>query len=682
MEHYRRLGFADEVRAQGLPPDYPTDIAYFTRYTEHELARFSLPSARAATDMIKTHDRLVERGRTATPRLADVRRGRAAGGRPQACADRVDPPRLADEGIAQTPAAASRSRPSAMTAASAARCAPPMPSAPTAAAAPRARRWASAIVGEGAARCAISWAGRCLAIHFRSREALRRSSRIARAWMYWTVNRDRRASMAASTAATSSTFHTQLKAGESRRRHFRRAGQGDVPARARPRRSTIEIIARSSWNAGYTLVAEQFQRGRIFLGGDAAHLFTPTGGLGYNTAVEDAVNLGWKLAAVLKGWGGPALLDSYEIERQALAQAQHRLCARLCRLARPVRAADGDSRTTAPPARRHASAAGDHLNAHARAEFNIPGITFGGRYDGSPIVIADGTAPPPDSANTYVADRLPRRPRAASLARRRPLALRHASASSSRCCGLAPTRRRRQRRSQAAAKALNLPLSIVRFASDEARDLYQADLGADPARPDRGLARPFDRGRRPRAAQSRRTLNARRGLPARRTMSGPGHPGEAAQHGLAAAPKVFRSRLGLVDGACGADPILKLDGRIDRAERQPAADAGPPRHPGRASVRCTSHGRTLSVRRRSTGRPHRSQARSSSRSANLLGAGKWFPVRPPANHRHLLKEKSSRSRPPSRLSAIGQMWLTRVKSRAANTLSTALCESDASVKEF
>src|SRR5262252_7309162 len=54
MEHYRRLGFADKIRAQGLPPDYPTDIAYFTRYTRHELARFSLPSARAAREMVKT----------------------------------------------------------------------------------------------------------------------------------------------------------------------------------------------------------------------------------------------------------------------------------------------------------------------------------------------------------------------------------------------------------------------------------------------------------------------------------------------------------------------------------------------------------------------------------------------------------------------------------------------------
>ena len=46
MEHYRRLGFADEVRALGMPADFPTDIAYFTRFARHELARFSLPSAR------------------------------------------------------------------------------------------------------------------------------------------------------------------------------------------------------------------------------------------------------------------------------------------------------------------------------------------------------------------------------------------------------------------------------------------------------------------------------------------------------------------------------------------------------------------------------------------------------------------------------------------------------------
>jgi 2-polyprenyl-6-methoxyphenol hydroxylase-like FAD-dependent oxidoreductase len=54
MEHYRRLGFVEKVRARGLPPDYPTDIAYFSRYTKYELARFSLPSARQARDIVKT----------------------------------------------------------------------------------------------------------------------------------------------------------------------------------------------------------------------------------------------------------------------------------------------------------------------------------------------------------------------------------------------------------------------------------------------------------------------------------------------------------------------------------------------------------------------------------------------------------------------------------------------------
>src|SRR5206468_10732950 len=48
MEHFRRLGFAGEIRALGLPPDFPTDIAYFTRYAQHELARFKLPSSREA----------------------------------------------------------------------------------------------------------------------------------------------------------------------------------------------------------------------------------------------------------------------------------------------------------------------------------------------------------------------------------------------------------------------------------------------------------------------------------------------------------------------------------------------------------------------------------------------------------------------------------------------------------
>ena len=54
MEHFRRLGFADEIRGMGLPDDYPTDIGYFTRYTKYELGRFRLPSARDAQRLVRT----------------------------------------------------------------------------------------------------------------------------------------------------------------------------------------------------------------------------------------------------------------------------------------------------------------------------------------------------------------------------------------------------------------------------------------------------------------------------------------------------------------------------------------------------------------------------------------------------------------------------------------------------
>jgi 2-polyprenyl-6-methoxyphenol hydroxylase-like FAD-dependent oxidoreductase len=74
----------------------------------------------------------------------------------------------------------------------------------------------------------------------------------------------------------------------------------------------IEFLGHKPWTAGQALVADRFGAGRIVLAGDAVHLFTPTGGFGMNTGVDDAANLGWKIAALIGGWGGPNLLSSYE----------------------------------------------------------------------------------------------------------------------------------------------------------------------------------------------------------------------------------------------------------------------------------------------------------------------------------------------------------------------------------
>jgi 2-polyprenyl-6-methoxyphenol hydroxylase-like FAD-dependent oxidoreductase len=146
----------------------------------------------------------------------------------------------------------------------------------------------------------------------------------------------------------------------------------------------IEVLSMVTWTAGHALVAESFQQGRVFLGGDAVHLFTPTGGLGYNTAVEDAVNLGWKLAHVVQGRAPESLLATYELERKPLAQrntayAKHFADSVGLFPATPELEAD------APAGMQSRQAASEYLNAHVRLEFNIPGVTFGARYDGSPI---------------------------------------------------------------------------------------------------------------------------------------------------------------------------------------------------------------------------------------------------------------------------------------------------------
>src|SRR5690606_32422625 len=67
-------------------------------------------------------------------------------------------------------------------------------------------------------------------------------------------------------------------------------------------------------------MAASFGRGRVLLAGDAAHCSPPNGGFGMNTGIADVMNLGWKLHAVLSGWGGPDLISSYALERRPIAQ--------------------------------------------------------------------------------------------------------------------------------------------------------------------------------------------------------------------------------------------------------------------------------------------------------------------------------------------------------------------------
>ena len=485
MEHYRRLGFADKMRAQGLPGGLSDRHRLF--HALHRARAGALQPAVGAQARTTGQDACPARGarpncRTACSQIfvEDVLRREAArcpsvdlryGWRMTAIERRRR--RIVDR-------RARRRRRAAQA------CAPPTlvgadgPRSPV-------RKALGIELRRRKRRVRDFMGGRMFAIYFRSAGSLRRTSRTRKAWMYWTVNRDRRAFMAAVNGRDEFAFHTQLKPGETAERHLRRASARRCSSRRSARRSTSSSSRAPTWNAGYTLVAERFRRGRVFLGGDAAHLFTPTGGLGYNTAVEDAVNLGWKLAAVLKGWGGPALLDSYETERQALARAQHRVCARLCGFGRPVRAAAGDRGRQRRRAKPRASAPAPTSTTTRALEFNIPGITFGGRYDGSPIVVSDGTAPPPDAPTSTSPPPAPADARRISGS---PMAARSTtrSASNSRCCGSvrAPPIRRRSR---AAAQVQACRSRLFDVPSGRRARSLPGRSGADPAGPDRGLAR-------------------------------------------------------------------------------------------------------------------------------------------------------------------------------------------------
>jgi 2-polyprenyl-6-methoxyphenol hydroxylase-like FAD-dependent oxidoreductase len=148
------------------------------------------------------------------------------------------------------------------------------------------------------------------------------------------------------------------------------------------------------------MVAESFGKGRVFIAGDAVHLMSPTGGFGMNTGIQDAVDLSWKIDACLAGWGGPHLLESYEPERKPVGQRNVAEASRnLGRMRSPGKnAALLDDTPEGAALRREI---GRDFAAAMTHEWHTLGIHLGYRYDGSPIVVPDGTPPPPLEEMTY-----------------------------------------------------------------------------------------------------------------------------------------------------------------------------------------------------------------------------------------------------------------------------------------
>jgi 2-polyprenyl-6-methoxyphenol hydroxylase-like FAD-dependent oxidoreductase len=473
MEHYRRLGFADEIRALGLPPDHPTDIVYFTRFAGYELARLELPTAAEAVRKVKemsgswsaaelphrVSQKFVEQAlkrHAERWKTNDVRYGWVL-------------EEFADTGEAIEAVVR------------------PVNGEP------RQVRARYLVGADGARsmvrrRLGIEWSGlaavprffmggKMFAVYMLA-PALRAAMPHRLGWMHVVVNHERRGFMMPVDGRSEFVFHAALHPAEDAE-GWRAEDARRVFAQAFGKEIPIEVLSACTWTAGHSLVAQRMQQGRVFIAGDAAHLFTPTGGLGYNTAVEDAVNLGWKLAHVLRATAGEGLLESYELERKPAAERNTGYARRF---------ADSVGLYPAGPELEEAGPRGDaaravasaHLNAHARLEFNIPGVTFGTRYDGSPVIVPDGTAPPPDEPNRYVPSACPggRAPHA-WLPDGRSLFDTFNFEWTLLALGPRPP-------DTGAFTQSNIDLKVVRHADPKLRELYEADLAL--IRPDQIVA--------------------------------------------------------------------------------------------------------------------------------------------------------------------------------------------------
>ncbi|KAG8148397.1 FAD-dependent monooxygenase [Burkholderia catarinensis] len=389
MEHYRRLGISDAVRALGLPADHPRDVAYFTRLADWELTRLAMGSerermhaARTADDadqvpepLLRTNQMYVEQFLLAHARTRpniDLRFGW--------CVSRFEQDAA---GVTLDAEATDGSVPG--------------------------EQWRAAYLvgcdgGQSFVRRALGicylgpsgasdgfLSGRMLSSHVRIPALHRELLKGRESWMYNVMAPGSRMLLISLDGADE--FLLMSKADD----EDTLPDDATVIRRIREgvgRPVEVEVLAHAPWQGGVALVAQRYSEGRAFLCGDAVHLFSPTGGFGMNTGIDDAANLAWKLAGAVQGWAGPALLASYEAERRPIALRNTAAARRLTQRVGEVRV-PAEVEATGAQGEAARARLGEALQAF-RAQFDAIGVELGARYDGSSIVWPDGEAPDDD----------------------------------------------------------------------------------------------------------------------------------------------------------------------------------------------------------------------------------------------------------------------------------------------
>jgi len=479
MEHYRRLGVAAELRLLGLPADYPGDVAYFTRFNSYELARLKMPSAAQKARMVANAGKLDQYPEPllranqmyVEAYLLNYVRTRPNitlrfGWEAKSYMQDKDGVSLSAESIADG----------------------------------RTESWrAQYLVGCDGGRSFVRrqlgiryegedtlqqayFGGRMFASHIRAPTFYRDILGDRQAFQHWAVNPQSRATIIALDGQEEFLFWmrpndpTVMPDSDTIQEAMTLCCGAELP---------VEVIGTQPWTAGIALVAETFADNRVLLAGDAVHLFTPTGGFGMNTGIDDVANLSWKLAAIVQGWGGPNLLESYEAERMPIAIRNTGAARALAKNIGDVTvSADMEDDTEAGAKLRRDI--GAYLSTFGE-EFGSIGVQLGARYDGSTIIIGD-EPPPGDDFAKYTPSAVPggRAPHAWIGSGRNEgdslydklgvgFTLLRLGTNPSDAAAFAN-----------AAQSLSVPLSILDVPDDDIRDLYERDLVL--IRPDQHVA--------------------------------------------------------------------------------------------------------------------------------------------------------------------------------------------------
>jgi 2-polyprenyl-6-methoxyphenol hydroxylase-like FAD-dependent oxidoreductase len=398
METFRRFGIAEKVRAAGLPDDYPTDTVYATSLAGPELTRIVMPS-RAERDQPGFHDsdwpspeRMVRESqlwlepvlREKLESLPNVRflpetelvsYAQDDDGVTVQCRGVVDGRifELRADYLAGCDGGSSRVRKT------------------------------MGVRLEGDAEIA------------RTRTTLVRSAEIRKlfgdrrpAWMTWVVNHKVRGNVVAIDGGELWLVHRALPVGEQDfeaidlAQSIRDVLGVDVDF-------PFEVVKHEDW-VGRRLVAGRIRDERVFLAGDAAHLWVPFAGYGMNAGIADATNLSWLISSVVNGWADPAILDAYEAERLPITDQVSRFA--MAKMDENYQALSGRSvpKVLSSPGflgRLLRKRLGQKLFDINLAQMSPEGLNFGYYYEGSPIIVADGERAPDYGMGEHVPSTVP-----------------------------------------------------------------------------------------------------------------------------------------------------------------------------------------------------------------------------------------------------------------------------------